>query len=891
MKNTYSIRLIGFLIIIITLAFAPLNAADEMDAKLLDSWDEGIRLFGVSNAKSNIDVDLRKRRDVNYYFHPAKQFQPPGFGYDSSDKVCGDFSIRYQPAMSKNASKFGFMTQIWDNWFALDDSFALKFRMKTEGSKLPEVWKMTMVDAKNRSAETELQGVDTHGKWKEFSIDLKSLIKAKNFDLSSIKLVQFEGGVFSEDTVIRFDRITFENGEKVYGVTDKSLSQRMTEAEATLEKRVDLAMQASAKGAPFALLHAFAKLYLNQDLDEANQLLFKGLEDAMKGTHWGLFEKAMMCRLYYHFSNRAGKFKNRMSPEAEKRLLEVLWDRTHVKNDIHWARSSIWYLDGSENHDLSGKSASLVSSRIFMNEPEYKDRIYPDHGYGGGYYYGHSGYLGRDAMESRHSSSGGRATLNDGKKYNAEDHYHAWISFFKKYFTSRAKHGFFVENFAHGYSKHTWNMIELIRSYGGDDTLKKQITDFADLYWASWAQAAPGGILGGPKTRHHGKVGGYCSNTDMIRSKLGGAASASVWYYWNILTDYQLPKVVWKMALDREGMGTFVYKSRGIGEEVGKLPRPAGTERSLVIEPNSRFLKYVYVTPQYTLGTQMEYPLAIHSHLSATGRWHGLTIAADPGARIVPVSLGVESKKSMQHSPKIGAINMEVIYKTVQHEDTLIFQRNENFTRIDPDWFPDKDRYNNTEQGVFVGHAWDHLKEDSGWVFVQKGDVYAGIRPLLRDVEYEVAQTLKKQGGKKVDFSLRAYDAPTVKIDDVCYTWNEDRSIMILTDDFAAVILQSGDKEKYGSFDDFMNKVKATGLELYKTVVPEFDEVVYNPPGNESEIVFNAANIEIPKINGEYINYEHPKTFDSPYIQSEYGSGKIRIAYDGEILDLDFTQY
>ena len=67
----------------------------------------------------------------------------------------------------------------------------------------------------------------------------------------------------------------------------------------------------------------------------------------------------------------------------------------------------------------------------------------------------------------------------------------------------------------------------------------------------------------------------------MISVKLGSMDTQGVWGYWNTLSDYRLPKVVWKLALDREGMGHFVYKSRGIGEDVHKLPRPLGTERSL----------------------------------------------------------------------------------------------------------------------------------------------------------------------------------------------------------------------------------------------------------------------------------------------------------------------
>ena len=41
-------------------------------------------------------------------------------------------------------------------------------------------------------------------------------------------------------------------------------------------------------------------------------------------------------------------------------------------------------------------------------------------------------------------------------------------------------------------------------------------------------------------------------------------------------------------------------------------------------------------------------------------------------------------------------------------------------------------------------------------------------------------------------------------------------------------------------------------------------------------------------LNGDYIQYAWPKTFDSPFIQSEFKSGRIQIAYGGESLELKF---
>jgi hypothetical protein len=874
------------LITLIGMSILTLSASGATE-KLLDFYDEAIRLFGVSTGNRNIDANLKQRLDSHYYFNPAERFTTPGFDYDFSDKISGDFSVTYTPKLSSHAARFGFMTQLWGNYFELNDTFDLTFYMKVLDNNAADTWQVSVLDSNNRVATATLGGANTKGQWKAFSIPLEELHKPANFDINRIKLIQFESVVFSDDAVIKFDKIGFSSETQFLGITDKTIEQRMREAEATRQIRTTLVMENLATRAPrhFPLMRAFALLYLNKELDAANTLLLEGLDQALAMHHWDLFENTMICRLYYYFSKSAGKFKGRMSAEAERKLLEVLWERTHVKNDIHWAHQSVWYLDGSENHDLSAKVANLVSSRIFMNEPDYRDRIYPNYGYGGGYYYGHAGYLGEDPEPSRVSESGGRANLSDGKKYTATDHYAAWLSFFKEYFSERAKHGFFVENFSHNYSAHTWNMITLAKEFGGDEDLRKLLTDFADLYWAAWVQAAPSGILGGPKTRHHATTGGYDSNTGMISTKLGGVGRANVWMYWNEISNYTLPKIIWKMALDREGMGNFVYKSRGIGEEVNQLPRPAGTERSLVIEPNSRLLKYVYVTPRYTLGTQMDHPLAVHSHLSKAGRWHGMTLAQDAEARIVPVGLVIDDgNPEGNHS-----ISMEVMYKSAQYKNTLIIQRSRNYTVLDPDWFPLRTNQSNM-QGIYIGTKWSRVEERGGWIFLRKGDVFAAIRPVLRDASYEIDKA-KRLHPERTNFIQRPHEDATVRLTQNAYLWNKDNSILVLKDKFTPVIIQSGDIQTYGSFDNFIRSVKDARLQLYKTVVPEYDELVYTPPGKGApEMIFNAANMEIPRIGGESINYEFPMTFDSPYIKSKYGTGVIYIEYGGETLTIDFSE-
>ena len=121
------------------------------------------------------------------------------------------------------------------------------------------------------------------------------------------------------------------------------------------------------------------------------------------------------------------------------------------------------------------------------------------------------------------------------------------------------------------------------------------------------------------------------------------------------------------------------------------------------------------------------------------------------------------------------------------------------------------------------------------------------------------------------------------------YSWTRDHTVIELKDKFAPVIIEGGLKEDYSTLDAFMADVLDNDLKLYKTVVPGFNVLVYSGCGEDAkEIVFNAGTIEIPTIGGEYIDYSYPMVFDSPYMKSEYKSGKIELQYGEEKLNLDF---
>ena len=387
--------------------------------------------------------------------------------------------------MADMPRRFGFVAGLWGESWNLSSVMSLRLWIRVQDAEAPDLWRVRLVDRAGGEATGELTGTDTAG-------------------------IRFIG----DGTMI--------------GVTDKPLTQRSAEAESSRAARVTHAFERTASKSANPIVSAFAKMFLGEDLDTANQVLMEQLAKSSDGDTWNLLHTPLYCRFYYMFSSRKGKYPGRLSLEAEALLLSTLWERTAAKNDIHWSRQSTWWLDGSENHDLNAKASNLVTSRIFMDEPDYKDRIYPDYGFGGGYHYGHAGYYGPGVdIASRHG--GGRANLADGKQYNAKDHYEAWLAFLKTYFRERAQRGFFLEYGSPSYSKHTLNFVDLAYQYSGDEELHRLIDDFLTLYWAEWAQVSISGVRGGPKTRHHKTPVEGGGTSSLISFHLGGPADAGVW--------------------------------------------------------------------------------------------------------------------------------------------------------------------------------------------------------------------------------------------------------------------------------------------------------------------------------------------------------------------------
>ncbi|MEL6311763.1 MAG: hypothetical protein AAFQ17_05250, partial [Pseudomonadota bacterium] len=169
------------------------------------------------------------------------------------------------------------------------------------------------------------------------------------------------------------------------------------------------------------------------------------------------------------------------------------------------------------------------------------------------------------------------------------------------------------------------------------------------------------------------------------------------------------------------------------------------------------------------------------------------------------------------------------------------------------------------------------------------GKAYAAVRPILWDEEYELAKW-RRADGSQSGFN-KAGDDPTVRLRTDAYRWDDTETFIIFEENHMPAVIEAGHRDDYATLEDFMADVLDNPLALWKTVVPGDFVLVYTGSGEGAEeIAFGCAAPTVPTIGGEPVDYSYPFTFDSPTMRSAYKSGQIVIEYDGDAIELDFTE-
>lgn len=801
--------------------------------------------------------------------------------YSTVDSCKGDFCLVVEPGDKSNSRKLvltpGYPDGTWPNAKEL----TLEAYVQAENSTALRV--VRLFDATGGMTEFETNEDFSSSEWALRSIAFEALPTADAPLPEAVSRIEL---IFnSEQKTISFDNLKLIRSDGyLIQVTDKPLLQRISETAASKRARMDAAFAEAAtkpRHKPLSNVY-FARLWVaetDEELKSVNDDLYrlytsKGSPEwnqrGLKG-YWNLSVTHFLLRCYNTFSARAeGDMKGRLEKRTEDALLKVLWERTIHENDIYITRNSTLAMDGSENHDLDSKVASLLASKVFMEHPDWADKVLPNTGKGSG-----SGYwFHQDGDEVVYGPEGlADWRGDDTKQYTSRDHYEAWVKYFHRFVVDRSKSGFFLEKASGHYMTYTMGYLYDLHKWCGDESLQKATTHLLDVIWVEWAIDQLHGVRGGAKTRYkyqpHTSHGGIRDAFSGIgQFFFGGSGNAHHNYFSTMLSDYEMPDIVWKLAFDRKALGSFAYAMRNLGESPANYIGEPGLERTIVCKPTSRLIRYSWVTPDYILGTQMDHPAATHNHLSVAGRYQGLLFAEPRGAAVYVK--GIQDEKEFTTPGSKYPYNNTMV-RSVQHEQVAIFQGARRVLRQSPAWFPNDGHELN---GIVVGFAKiQHMEEDRGWVFMQNGKGLLAIR-VVDGVQIPMTSGGNAANKGTVDYPLQAEHVDLV---DTGYTWNKTRDKLKFDDPWSPVIFEGGRLDDFGSLEAFKEYIFGNKVTLLKTVVPGFYRLRYEYGRNhENRIDFNAGNLQIPRINGVPVDYDPPYLFQSPFLKSDYHSGIIR---------------
>jgi len=406
--------------------------------------------------------------------------------------------------------------------------------------------------------------------------------------------------------------------------------------------------------------------------------------------------------------------------------------------------------------------------------------------------------------------------------------YNQWKDYWNRLLDYWAKRGF-METGSGCYLIRTMGPILNVYDFVPDPVVRKKAEMILDWMWAEWAQENIKGVRGGGKVR---ESTGYASWGDLdglyepAYVLFGTGRLTRRLYMYTIFvatTNYYPPDVIIDLAVDRYGRGAYEIKQR-------RMNAYAYPEKS-----NSR--RYAYVTPKYILGgfqsdaDKLYEVWGMNKYMSGQKLWEGVIFDTTPDARIFFEKL---------YGPS----------ETFLHKNVLIIS----------DFFFDWD---NPEGGtrhheaiaVFPDRVLDEIVEDSGWIFVREGDVYAAYKPI-GGYKWGELYTEDKYVGKTV--VSKNPDSPAILEVELASDYNND-------------------------FAKFRADMKDNPLSYSKGALK------YTSCKGDALTFYTGYGL--PEVNGKTVDWEKYPLFESPYINSEWESGYVVISKDGRKCTLDFRDF
>jgi len=341
-----------------------------------------------------------------------------------------------------------------------------------------------------------------------------------------------------------------------------------------------------------------------------------------------------------------------------------------------------------------------------------------------------------------------------------------------------------------------------------------------------------------------------------------GKPTNSGWAVLPALSDYRLPDIIYRIAVDRSM--SYVEKERKRVRNVIRYGK----------EMNPPVYKYSYITKDYGLGSLQGgilQPIQQHTwgvrytygrpYTTIFGLhpyWSGLELGMFFPEEVKTLIADVVASKGTYNNPDKWT-SSSPYERTFQYKNTLIVLYD-----IAPG--------TTTEHidGFFPRNLQERIVDPSGWILCKAGETYVGWYPLQ---EYEWKEEPGERGrppsvGSQLD-NERIKETGCWRL----------RSHQLQN----GYVVEVRSKDEVGSFDQFCAQLRTHIPQ--SSLKPGNVSVQYRTLGGDTMAFTFPEN---RTLNGRTIDLSETKLFDGPYLHAEVGSEKLTITYKNERRILDF---
>ncbi len=438
--------------------------------------------------------------------------------------------------------------------------------------------------------------------------------------------------------------------------------------------------------------------------------------------------------------------------------------------------------------------------------------------------------------------------LADG--HTTAEHAMAYTAFYREWPRSRARSGLWVEVGSNTYQKYSWPALFNLHELAPDPLIRKRFGLLLDLAFIEEEQISVHGRRGGGRSRAYSGANAFESYKNLLYAVEGRPVGSS---HSRVIetSRYQLPPEA--ILLRKQvfpAAAPFVIRNRVLGE----LAQGAAGEHRLAAD--SALVNYAYRTPHYLLGSTLQDPalsmidpatsnkVLKYTGISRQNRTCGMIFDDPTRAEICGVYPVIEHGGGgrPQHS-----------FWSVQHENVIILQR------IAPLGRTTLGSYHTDAISIsFEGKALKKV-EEGGWIFASNDKAFVGVKFL--------------DGG---------------------YVWDEKRTKATPANinkaiDTSRVLFHAGDIASHGTFEKFKADVLASRL----NVRPDKVDYQFGSATNHLEVTrYDAKAIDrftLPLINNTPVDLRPKTTFQSPYLNADFGSDRITVTVGNIRRILDFA--